>query len=324
LPRTYLLGGLDEAARHRPRLLAAIHGFEGGLFRSVLAVAGRLPVDRASAAGGALARRLGPRSRKHRMVIDNLGFVRPDWSALERHQAALGVWDTMGRTIAELPHLQAICHDLAAGRVEVVERGDLEAVRRGRRPAIFVGAHLGNWNLAPIAPHRLGIPLAVLFRSQSNTLVEGLIAPHRAATGAAMIPADDGGRAMLAALRGGTSVGLFADFRVDEGELVPFFGVPAPTVVGPARIALKLELPYVPVEIERLDGARFRITFHEAIEPVRGLPPREAALRMVAEMNRRFEGWIRARPAQWFCTRRRWPLDAVPAAPQPPPLPLAA
>jgi lauroyl/myristoyl acyltransferase len=32
-------------------------------------------------------------------------------------------------------------------------------------------------------------------------------------------------------------------------------------------------------------------------------------------VNERFASWIRERPDQWICTKRRWPKDAKPAAP---------
>ena len=102
------------------------------------------------------------------------------------------------------------------------------------------------------------------------------------------------------------------DQRFEAGELVPFFGIAAPTATIPARLALKLRTGLVPTRTERLDGARFRITLYE---PIRADPtiadPRLAARRMTEQVNADFERWIRERPGQWICGKRRWPKDAV-------------
>ncbi len=84
---------------------------------------------------------------------------------------------------------------------------------------------------------------------------------------------------MLRELQQGRSVGLLIDQRYDRGEKVPFFGVPATTTVVPARLALRLDLPLIPVRVERRDGARFVITVQRPVEPEPGLEPEASPLR---------------------------------------------
>jgi KDO2-lipid IV(A) lauroyltransferase len=110
----------------------------------------------------------------------------------------------------------------------------------------------------------------------------------------------------------GGSVGLVVDNRVDEGELVPFFGRPAPTVTTPARLALHFDCPLVPVRVERLaDGARFRITLYAPLRPGAAARTKaERVLDMTRQLNEHFERWIRERPGQWLVVKRRWPRPA--------------
>ncbi len=90
---------------------------------------------------------------------------------------------------------------------------------------------------------------------------------------------------------------------------MPFFGLDAPAPLGPATLAARLRVPFVPVRIERLDrSCRFRITAHPAIEPNRSVgDSREVARDMTARLYAQFEAWIRERPEQWLCLKRRWP-----------------
>ena len=81
-----------------------------------------------------------------------------------------------------------------------------------------------------------------------------MVQRRRRALGCGFVPNDVGARPLLAELAAGRSLGLLADLRVDSGELVPFFGEPAPTTLVPARLALKFGYPLVPIRVERLAG----------------------------------------------------------------------
>lgn len=286
---------------------------EAGVLQALWQAARRLSPDRASDLGERIGRALGPRQPKHGHVLRNFEIAFPDRPRRWIEETAAAMWGQVGRTVAEYPHLRTICHGSGQRRIEVIDEGGLAAVRASGRSAIFASAHLANWNLSPVAADRHGIPLSVVYSAQHNAEVEGLIAPHRAEIGSGFILAEDAGRQMIAELRQGRSIGLLLDQRFDGGEDLPFFGVPTPTAIAPARLAVKLGIPFVPARVERLEGARFRITVGE---PINADPtvkdPREAARRMTLALNRLFEDWIRAAPEQWLCAKRRWPKDAVP------------
>ena len=113
----------------------------------------------------------------------------------------------------------------------------------------------------------------------------------------------------------GRRLGWIVDQRHDQGELVPFFGMEALTATMPALLALKLDCDLVPVRVERIGGCRFRITAYEALsrDGLEHLDQRAAARDLTARLNRQFEQWIRERPGQWRCFKRRWPKTAAAA-----------
>jgi Kdo2-lipid IVA lauroyltransferase/acyltransferase len=88
---------------------------------------------------------------------------------------------------------------------------------------------------------------------------------------------------------------------------VPFLGVEAMTAPAIAELAYRYDCPVVPARVERLKGARFRITFEPPLEkPATGDRQTDVKLLMTA-VNDRLSAWIRERPEQWLWVHNRWP-----------------
>lgn len=297
----------DKAAKQSPRLLRLGSWLEATLFGGIFATCRLLPTDAASGFGDWLGRRIGPRLRKHKDVIGNLRTAFPEWAPERIERTARAIWGQGGRTIAEFTHLEEICRQGNNPRFEIVERGDLSAIKRGERPGVFVTAHLGNWNLAPAAASHLGIPVTIVYSPQTNDLIELMIERYRPFMGAVTVSSEAAGRQLIEELRRGQSLGIVVDQRFKGGEPVTFFGRPTPTAVAPARIAVRMGVDFIPVRVERLKGARFRVTAYPSIRPDPAIKDsRLAAHRMVEDLYRLFEQWITERPEQWFCAKRRW------------------
>ncbi len=83
----------------------------------------------------------------------------------------------------------------------------------------------------------------------------------------------------------------------------------------PARLALKQDCELVPVRVERLGGARYRVTMGAPVRPRDATVPQAAqALDMSAQLNGLFEEWIRETPGEWMCLARRFPKELDKAA----------
>lgn len=301
----------------RMRLLARQHAAlrrlfwlaESAVVGLIWGVAAMLPPDRATALGGAIVRRLGPRSRKSAHVRRNLSLAVPGCSPRQLKVLVSEVWWSYGAMLAEFPHLGRIAR---GGRIEIVMKGDVAALRERERPAVLVTAHQANWQLAALATAMLGRPLHVLYTPDPNPYVDRLVQRFRRALRCEMIDRDGGVRSLARALKANQLVGMVVDYRVDEGEPIPFFGVPAPTSLVPARLALRHRCELVPARIERLEGANFRITLFDPVVPDDpSAPPREQARQMTRRLNALFESWIRERPGQWLCAKRRYSRETL-------------
>jgi len=257
-----------------------------------------------------LLRVLGPRLRKTRVIRRNLQIAFPEKSAAEIEQLIGDVWGNLGSVLAEYPHLGTICNREAASRLEIVRKGDSEVSGKGRGPAVFVTAHLANWEVAAGAVVWEGIPLTGIYTPIQNPRINELLYRAREELNCGMVKREGAVRQLIKALKKGVSVGLIVDQRVDSGEPVPFFGHSMKTSIAPAQLALRSRCALIPVQVQRLGGARFRVIFHEAVQPDdTTASEREKTLQMTRKVNALFESWIRERPYEWMCTKRRWPND---------------
>ena len=103
-------------------------------------------------------------------------------------------------------------------------------------------------------------------------------------------------RHAIAALRSGAHLTLLADQKMNDGIPVPFFGRPAMTAPALADLALRFDCDVLPARVERLDGARFRLTVSPPLPlPQSGEPHADAAA-LMAGVNATLEAWIRDRP----------------------------
>jgi Kdo2-lipid IVA lauroyltransferase/acyltransferase len=270
---------------------------------------GALPLPAASALGGFLARNLGPRARSSNRARRNLKRAMPELSAPEIERIVRGMWDNLGRVMAEYPHL---------GEFQVFDpKGYVETVGSIRRlkehpPApderyVFFSAHYGNWEIATLAVTQAGLKAAEIYRAANNPIVDGLIHRARGVVGSELVPKGAAGRRAVAALHRGAHLCLLVDQKMNEGVAAPFFGRDAMTEKVAARLALRYDCKVVPVRVERLGGVKFRLSFLEPMELTRTGDDEADVKTLMTQINALLEQWIRERPDHWFWLHRRWP-----------------
>jgi KDO2-lipid IV(A) lauroyltransferase len=282
---------------------AALALFAYGLFRL-------LPVDAASAFGGWIGRTVGPRLKVDRVARRNLARIFPGLDSEATNRIIAGMWDNIGRTIGEHPHLDAFDPYRDAGRVEIVNGEIVDTLRDDGRPGLWFAGHLANWELQPLTVSRRGLPLNLFYRAPNNPLFDRLMLHGRRVLGGRLLPkGSPGARAALELLRGGEHVAMLVDQKMNDGIAVPFLGIEAMTAPALAQLALRFDCPVVPVQVERLGGARFRVTFFPPMARPAVEDRRAAILEMMTEVNRLLGEWIRARPEQWLWIHNRWPAD---------------
>jgi len=272
----------------------------------LMAVFAALPVDWASAVGGAIGRTIGPRLGVSRRALRHLRLALPVNDAGEQQRILRAMWDNLGRSMAEYPHLVTICAP-GSDRVEIVNGDILTSMAGSGRAGIVFGGHFGNWEVGPWMIHQLvGPSLMSVYRAVNNPSVDRLLRRFRGDRREVPKGAE-GGRELLRHLRNGKHLGILVDQKLNDGIAVPFFHRDAMTAPAIARFALRFGCPLVPARLERLAGARFRIT---VLPPVPVIDTGDAVadtLTIMTTINGLIEDWVRARPEQWLWLHRRWP-----------------
>ncbi len=285
---------------------------EAAALYAVFAAVRLLPVEAASNLGGRICRNLGPHLKVTRYARRNLALAFPEKTAAAREKIIREMWDNLGRTAAEYPHLATIAEPgdgRRPGRVELVNPHHVLALAGGRG-GILASAHLANWELMPLVAGRHGVELTIVVREPNNPLVRSLVARTRGQAGGSRIPKGfTGALAALAVLKAGGVLGVLCDQKMRQGLAVPFFGHQAMTAGAPAQLALRQGCPLVPVRIERLGPARFRMTCQAPLEPPRLGDGRAEVRALTVEINHIIEAWVRERPGEWLWLHRRWPLE---------------
>ena len=258
----------------------------------------------ASNAGGWLARAIGPHLGISRRARRNLALAMPELDEAARERIVRAMWDNLGRTVAEYPHLERIF----AERVEFVGDDNVALAKAHGRSVMFFTHHGANWEICPLVARSKGMPVHVVYRPANNPWVDRLINRCRAGGVESLIPKGaEGAKQVMRLLAAGAHFGMLLDQKQNDGIEVPFFGRKAMTTFAPAAFARRYGAMLMPIRIERLGPARLRVTAEKPVEQARG-GDRDADLReTMARVNAVFERWIRERPGEWLWLHRRWP-----------------
>jgi lauroyl/myristoyl acyltransferase len=114
---------------------------------SLFAAFEALPLDRASTLGGALARYIGPFLGVSKHARLNIKRAFPELSEIEIGRIITGMWDNLGRVVAEYPHLRSITVFEPGGRVETHGFEHVDRAVAGGAPYDFLlrpSRQLGN------------------------------------------------------------------------------------------------------------------------------------------------------------------------------------
>ncbi len=271
-----------------------------------------LPVARASALGGFIARSIGPLLPVSGVGRRNLAAAFPEKSPAEIERILRGVWDNLGRTGAEYAQLDRIFDTdpegpVAGGRIEVVGLEQFMNLRHDDKPAIIFTGHCGNWELLPVGAARHGLPLVVYYRPPNNPFAAELVGRIRRRSMGRLLPRGLlGSIAAQQALERGEHLGMLIDQHHDLGFPLPFFGRPARTALTLAKLARRFRCPVHAAFIERLPGARFRAVITPPLDISWTDDAQADAKNVMTMVNRILEDWVRAHPDQWLWLHRRW------------------
>jgi Kdo2-lipid IVA lauroyltransferase/acyltransferase len=252
---------------------------------------------------------LSPKLRK--TAETNLRIAFPEWTEARREAVIRNMVRNLGWMAAEFARIPKYSKENIE-QIVVLDGNEnfLESRKQGKGVLILTG-HIGAWELSSFAHALYGYPLHFMARPLDNQRIDALVNSYRCASGNRAIFKNESARVMLKILKDSGTIGILADQNTmpDEAVFVDFFGKPASTTTGIARVALHTDAAVVPgYAVWDENTGKYRLRFEPAVELIRT----GDAERDIRENTQRFakviEDIIRKYPDQWVWVHGRWSI----------------
>jgi KDO2-lipid IV(A) lauroyltransferase len=275
---------------------------------------GLLPRRWARAAGaslGALAFLITGRLR--RTGDRNLEIAYPESTAAWRKGIVRQLYRNLGLHLAEFCRMSRYTPECTRGFIRYAGLEHYLAARDAGRGVLVITGHLGLWELSSFYHSLMGYPMSMVIRRLDNPLVDRLVNSIRCLHGNTVLHKDDFARGLLGAMRRGDTVGILMDTNMTppQGVFVDFFGTPACTASGLARVAMRTEAAVLPGFLTwREEEKKYVLEFGERLELVRTGDrtgdDEQDIITNTQICTDAIEAWVRRFPEQWLWVHRRW------------------
>jgi KDO2-lipid IV(A) lauroyltransferase len=265
-----------------------------------------LPLGAQAVIGRGLGRLLyAVAGSRRRIALRNLGLCFPEQSEAQHEALAREHFEWLGRSILERGVLWYASPERLRHLIHI--EGDVQLAERSERPVMWLVPHFMALDVAGVSvllfQKRKGISI---YQEQSDPVMNAAMRRGRLRLGNAEIfPRDDSAKALFRAIRRGDAFFNLPDMDFGERDaaFVPFFGIPAATLLAPSRLARALNMVVQPVIAETLPGgAGYRVRFMPPWDDF----PTDDPLADTAAMNLWIEAQIRANPAQYLWVHKRF------------------
>ena len=276
----------------------------------VASTLGWMPRRLARLCGAALAwgacRALG---RLRRVGMRNLEIALPTLSAADRDRILRGVFRHLGWQLVEFCRMTRYTRENTRGWLRTDGLGHYRAANARGKGVLVLTGHLGAWELSSFYHSLMGHPMGMVIRRLDNRRLDEFVNGIRCLHGNRVLHKDDFARDLLRAMRAGDTVGILMDTNMTppQGVFAEFFGIPACTASGLARVALKTGAAVLP-GFALWEPAERQYVLHFGPELVfKRTDDAEAdILAATQQCNDALEAWIRRYPDQWLWIHRRW------------------
>ncbi|MBF0203238.1 MAG: lysophospholipid acyltransferase family protein [Desulfamplus sp.] len=248
--------------------------------------------------------------KRHRdITVENIRLSLGDLSSVERQIMAKKIFKNIAGMLFELGwgyRLKAkdIPEYFSIKGLENIKK----AYEKGRGVLVII-CHMGNWELLAASVTMAGYASSILYRKLDFPPLERLILEMRQKYGTVLIPLRGASQQIDQRLASGEVVGTLIDQGVDwyKGVFVDFFGRPACTNSGVAKLVLRTGAAVVPAYIVR-QGFKHVMHFEPEIPLVRTGDRIKDIEINTQNYTSAIESIIRLYPEQWFWVHNRWKI----------------
>jgi Kdo2-lipid IVA lauroyltransferase/acyltransferase len=247
--------------------------------------------------------------RLRHVGMRNLELAFPEKGRHERARILRGEFTTLGRQLADVCRFPK--YTLGNINKVIVYDGfeNFEKAIVQGKGVLFLTAHFGGWELSAFAHSLHGHPMHIVTRPLDNPYMDALVRRYRTMHGNTVVDKNDFVRGLLSAMNKGEVVGILMDTNMTppQGVFVDFFGIPACTASGLARIALRTGATVIPgFTIWDSTLRKYRLRFDPAVELARSGDDEADAVANTQLFTKIIEDYVRRYPEQWLWVHRRW------------------
>jgi KDO2-lipid IV(A) lauroyltransferase len=239
----------------------------------------------------------------------NLRLAFPELPKSARRDILKRMVRNVGWLAAEFAHLPRYNRSNIENTIILDGLENFEAAERRGKGVLFLTGHMGAWELEPYAHAVYNRPIYFLVRPIDNPRVDALVNRYRCASGNRPIRKNESARAILRILREGGVIGVLADQNTVPAEavFVDFFGIPAATTSGIARLARRTGAAVVPASNYWDPRIRKYVLRYDPALELPCTEDEESDIRnFSARFNQVIEDFVRRFPDQWLWVHRRW------------------
>jgi KDO2-lipid IV(A) lauroyltransferase len=271
---------------------------------------GILPRRAARTVGAALGAIAFALTRRLRRTGErNLEIAYPGSDAVWRTQLIRQLYRNLGLHLAEFCLMRRYTRENTQSFIHYAGLEHYLAARDAGRGVLVVTGHLGLWELSSFYHSLMGYPMSMVIRRLDNPFVDRLVNAIRCMHGNTVLHKDDFARGLLGAMRRGDTVGILMDTNMTppQGLFVDYFGVPACTASGLARVAMRTDAAVLPGFLTwREDEQKYVLEFGEQLHIVRTGDDEVDIVTNTQICTTAIEQWVRRHPEQWLWVHRRW------------------
>jgi KDO2-lipid IV(A) lauroyltransferase len=245
-------------------------------------------------------------ARRRRIALRNVELCLPELSPAERRALVAQHFRWLARSLLE----RGLLWHASPARLRRLIRveGDVGfAERHPGQAVMWLVPHFVGMDVAGVASQLFQRrDVTTIYQRQRNAVFDAAILRGRSRFGQGEVfSRHDRVAPLVRAIKRGT---IFfnlpdMDFGLRDAAFVPFFGVPAATLLAPARLARSLHMAVQPVLTEMLPGGRGYVV--RVGEPWADWPS-DDALADAARMNAWIEQEVRRCPGQYLWVHKRF------------------
>jgi KDO2-lipid IV(A) lauroyltransferase len=239
----------------------------------------------------------------------NLQLAFPEWTGKQRALVLRKMTRNLGWMAAEFARLPRYSGENIEHTVILDGHENFLAGKSRGKGVLILTGHIGAWELSSFAHALYGFPLFYMARPLDNKRLDTLVNDYRGLSGNQAIFKNESARTMLRVLKEAGTIGILADQNTmpEEGAFVDFFGTPACTTTGIARVALHTDAAVVPGYAYWDENLRkYRLRFEPPVELTRSGDTERDILVNTQRFAKVIEGIIREHPEQWVWIHARW------------------